>query len=153
MKRFQSIARSGIVGGTVMLALAAAACSDLLGLGNSEVDLALRVDASIGYPVRLEVTIDGRTFQLDAEETRTVEVGGSGAQQTLALLLSGTDTLAADAAAQTFPENSDNWLHAWVGGPRPVGLCLGAVSAAALSGHAPDSVFVLRGNLPKGAVC
>lgn len=71
----------------------------------------------------------------------------------VALLSAAHDTLASVAFSQTFSRGNHHWVGGVVSVQRPLGTCVGSVAAAPIKGRAADSLFVMYGGLPAGAVC
>jgi hypothetical protein len=108
----------------------------------------------------LLVSVGGRSVSLRASDTpnRPVETSlkatGFGTfPVTVAVMGSGTDTLATVAFTQTFERGNRYGIGAVLSRIRPVGVCAGTVLAAPLRGAASDILFVSYSGLPEGALC
>lgn len=144
----------------VALALLIAGCSSIFGSEGPEVSIGLRTDGASVPIARFEVDIGGRHFGLqprEGESSRDVRAPDTGTLPVRArLLATGSDTLANLEFTQTFREGSDHWVVAWVGLERPLGHCIGRLIVTPLPPNteaAPDTLFLMHGSIPEGAVC
>jgi hypothetical protein len=114
------------------------------------------------------VDVGGRraTVQLHQAGSRpglTTEIHGPryGDVPVRVTLLSGDgEPLATVTFTQLFERGNNHWVSAVVGSQRPLGFCMGTVEVAPLPAtafpeatDAPDTLFVMHGSIPKGAVC
>jgi hypothetical protein len=52
-----------------------------------------------------------------------------------------------------FRHGYQHWVAALVGPQRPLGICIGAVVTSPLTVGSADTLFVMYGNIPDGAIC
>jgi len=75
-----------------------------------------------------------------------------GSSVEIRLLLDG-QVLAQTSFGQTFHADYDNWVHGHLGSQRPMGICIGVLSVVPVGPPVADTLFLMHGSLPKGAVC
>ena len=67
------------------------------------------------------------------------------------------DTLAWTRVTLDLRANHGHWVVATAGGPRPAGHCIGTLQAipirSATGGGSIDSLYVMHGSIPDGAIC
>lgn len=155
--RVESSARGRVasaVASVIAAALVAQGCSSLFGLGGPEVSLRFDVVEEVGTDLELEIDIGGRRFRLEPREAVDDHAPRSGDLSVSVRLLAGTgEVLATDAFRQWFGDDSDQWVHGRIGGPRPLGFCFGALSVLPVGPPVADTLFVTHGGIPKDAVC
>lgn len=142
---------------SAVVALSLAGCSDLLGPGGPTLSVALNLQQPMTPEPILQADVGGREVVV-----RATSPGEIGAQVRLprygevpvrvALLTVAGDTLGAVEFSQRFQSDHEHWAVAHVGVRRPVGFCTGAVAASPLRASA-DTLFVMYGSIPKGAIC
>jgi hypothetical protein len=147
--------------------LVLAGCSDILGGSGPRVYLSVGAQRMLPAEVRLHVESDGHTAELatigplDEQQPTYFRPGGYGQREVRLELRSASGATITDYAyAQTFPRDSNHWIVVALGTSRPIGLCIGNLAAiplpaGALDGNpaSADSMFVMHGSLPEGAVC
>lgn len=144
--------------------LALAGCSDVLGLGGPKIVVSVARQSNGGDPLLLQADIGGRRVEVESprtlddydEEYREVRGPRFGDVRVQATVLTASrDTLATVEFTQGFRRGDQHWISAVVGPNRPEGFCIGDMVAAPLR-TAPagaDSLFVMYGGLPEGAIC
>lgn len=101
---------------------------------------------------RLQLGTDRHTrFDMKREAPRTGEL------DVAARLLSPSgDILAETAFPQRYRQGSNHWVSAWIGTRRPIGHCIGSLEIIEIAppmAVGADTLFVMYGSLPHGAVC
>lgn len=140
----------------VVLAAAVVSACGILGPSGPNLSLRLEVRpdaAAAPSEVGMAVEVGGRPFALDRPGTLDVHAPGTGEKDVVVELWGPSGTLLRHAFTHDFRAGSDHWIHALVGGARPLGHCIGRLTALALPDAAPDTVFILDGSLPEDAVC
>lgn len=142
--------------------LATSACSDIIG-GGPQVAVSLRVEAGVALPVVLEVDHDGQRVRLEATTAAATPrmdiVANRYGEAPVRLMLSaaGEAPLATVELTHSLHRGSTHWVSTLVGRQRPQGHCYGALGVVALAPRAgqtvPDTMFVMYGSLPRGAIC
>jgi hypothetical protein len=147
--------------------LAATGCSDLFGSSGPEVYLSLDAQRALPAPVTLRVEANGRATELaasvpvDEQPPTYYKPGRYGDTPVQLELRSASGALIAELEfTQEYRRDHSHWLVVGLGTSRPIGLCIGTLTAIALPPGAldgnpasADSMFVMRGSLPDGAVC
>lgn len=136
----------------------AAACSSPSGPDAPRISVSLDLQAPITPAPVLAADIGGRRVEVPpaarAGESG-VEVRGPRYGEVpvrAALVGAAGDTLAAVAFTHRLARGAGHWVSALVGRHRPQGHCIGSVAVAPLRG-ASDTLFVMYGSIPDGAVC
>jgi hypothetical protein len=144
--------------------LAAAGCSDVLGIGGPRIVVSVAKQSGVGDPLLLQADIGGRRVEVESPRTlddyddRYREVRGprfGDVRVHATVLTAGRDTLATVEFTQGFRRGDRHWISAVVGPDRPEGFCIGDLVAAPLR-TAPagaDSLFVMYGGIPENAIC
>src|SRR5688572_7450454 len=148
-----------IAGLAILLALTIGGC-DLLDPSGPLISVSYSPHPSLDVPTELRVVISGRRVQIPASTgataPRAVQIRGHWYGETptrVALLDAEGDTLAAVAFTHHLSRNSDHWVSARVGIERPLGFCIGTIAAARLRAPSADTLFVMYGGIPEGAIC
>lgn len=83
-----------------------------------------------------------------------LEVPGSGELPVRVALVGATgDTLATARVVLTLHPNWSYDIMAQAGGRRREGMCVGRITAVPIRADGADTLFVIAGGLPKGAMC
>jgi len=124
------------------------------------VDVSLVVSPPTSMPMTLYVAVGSATATLSAPIAPTIEtrrrlyVRRYGEIPVVSTLIGEhRDTLASVAISATVRADYDQGIGAYVSRSRPLGFCMGPVTAAPLRNGSGDSLFVFFTGLPKGAVC
>ena len=142
-----------VLGLMAVLGIAAPGCADLLGLGGPEVSIGFAVDASVQRDLHLYVGVGGHWYRLDEPGRIMEHAPRSGELRVTVQLLESDRIVGTDAFRQEFGDGYEHWVHARVGGARPTGYCIGAVSAVPVEAPVSDTMFVVHGRIPKDAIC
>ena len=152
----------------MLAGLASVGCSRSLGSDGPDISISGHLDRSVLEPPTLHVEIGRREtiFHLHELGSRPVmsrEIHGPryGDVPIHVALVAGNGTpLAAVEFVQEFERGSNHWVTAVVGLHRPGGHCIGTLEVAPLPANAfpettggPDTLFVMHGSIPKGAIC
>ena len=143
----------------VICALALAGCSTLSAPSGPKISVSLALQHSPAAPTMIRADIGGQRVEVTSSEPspgRSTDVRGRGYGATpvrVVLLTTDGDSLAAVAFSQLFQRDHNHWVAALVGQHRPVGHCIGTLVAAPLGAGGTDTLFVMYGSLPEGAVC
>ncbi|HEX6966332.1 MAG TPA: hypothetical protein VF166_11070 [Gemmatimonadaceae bacterium] len=148
--------------GMVLVAwvMALTACADLSGSRGPKISVSLDLQHAFDVQPVLHVDIDGQRVQLITPDTgaprasidiRGARYGALPVRVTLATVLG--DTLASVGFSQQFERNTDHWVGADVGTRRPLGMCIGDLLAVPLAAPGGDTLFVMYGGIPEGAIC
>jgi hypothetical protein len=142
------------------LALALAACSSVLGLGGPRISLSLAMEQVLPEAPVLRVDIGGEGVEVvatsasaprDERQVRGPRYGDVPVR--VALLGPSGDTMAAVEFTQGFQRDHNHWVSGIVGQRRPLGHCIGALAVAPLCNAESDSLYVMYGGMPEGAIC
>ena len=143
----------------VAAVLAVAGCSLVSQSDGPVISTSLNVGPTGTQPLRLVINIDGRQNELFADEANSwhtaldVNAVHTGAQPvTVMLRAANGDSLAGASFTENYQSANSYWIAGVVNTRRPVGFCLGAVIVRPLAGRA-DTLFILHGGLPNGAIC
>lgn len=138
----------------------AAGCSEIFGPSGPKITVSLGLESPIVPAPTLRVLIDDRLVVVPASQAgtapteRTIRGPRFGSTPVrVALMSSAGDTLAAVAFSQEFRRGENHWVAGLTGSHRPIGICIGALAAAPLHGSDTDTLFVMYGNIPEGAIC
>jgi hypothetical protein len=145
----------------ITIGVGVAACSIVTApFDRPTISVSLTVQQPSASAAVLLVSVGGRSVSLRASDTpnRPVETSlkatGFGTfPVTVAVMGSGTDTLATVAFTQKFERGNRYGIGAVLSRSRPAGVCVGTLLAAPLQGSASDTLFVSYTGLPKGAIC
>ena len=136
------------------------ACSSLAGPSGPEISVSLTVQQPSASGAALFVTVGGRDVSLRASASTSqrtdasLEPGKFGTLPVRVVLLSSSaDTLATVSFSQTFERGYTSWIGSFVSHVRPLGFCTGTVVAAPLRTSPSDTLFVMYGSIPEGAIC
>ena len=139
---------------------AAAGCADILGASGPDVAVSLEPPPPAVAVRALRVAIDGYLTEVPAPAVggaraeRSLRVPGFGTKHVeVALVGTAGDTLAAVSFPQDFQRHFQYWVSGVVGQQRPLGNCIGSVTHVPLRSGAGDTLFVMAGGLPDGAIC
>jgi hypothetical protein len=137
-----------------------AACSSGTEPFGPTVDVSLVVSPPTSTPMTLFVTVGSRTATLPgpisptAQTTSRLYMLAPGDMPVVATLMGDhADTLASVAISASVRADYDQGVGAYVSRTRPLGFCMGPVTAAPLRNGSDDSLFVFYSGIPKGAVC
>ena len=151
-----------------LLGVALFGCSRSLGSDGPEFSLSGLMERSIAEPPKLRVDIGGRTatvplYQAAFRPGISTEIHGPRYGHVpvhVTLLSSDGEHLASVTFTQLFERDNNHWVAAVVGVHRPGGHCIGTLEVAPLPASAfpetsgvPDTMFVMHGRIPKGAIC
>lgn len=146
----------GMVASAVSV-LMLAGCSDLLGSGGPTLSVTLNLQQPMTPAPILQANIGGR--EVVVRSTNSGDIGTKvrvsrygEVPVRVALLTVVGDTLGAVAFSQQFQRGDAHWVAAFVGVHRPLGHCIGAVAVSPLRTTA-DTLFVMYGSIPEGAIC
>jgi hypothetical protein len=152
-----------LIGGALIAAcaLALSACTSLFGPGWPKLTASISIQHPTSNPPTLRADIGGRQVHLTppagtASHAATNVPGvryGEVPVRVALLTTSGADTLAAAAFTQRFARDHDHWIAAEVGLRRPIGMCIGQLEVVPLPGERSDTLFIMHGSLPEGAIC
>ncbi len=138
----------------------AASCSQLFGPSGPNVSVSIALDRPLAPAPGLRASIGGRRIDVAASSPgaaraeRSVRAPRFGTLPVeVALLEPGGDTLAAVTFSQEFRRGHNHWVSALVGARRPEGFCIGALAVAPLRAEGADTLFVMYGGIPEGAIC
>jgi hypothetical protein len=152
--------RAWLVAVTITIGVGVVSCSVPFGPSGATVSVSLAMQQPSASAPRLLVSVGERVVSLRASDTlfRTVDTKLETTQfgsfpVKVTLMDGGADTLATMAYTQTFERGSKSWIASYVSRTRPVGFCTGTVLAAPLRNASRDSLFVMYGSLPEGAIC
>jgi hypothetical protein len=159
--RVASVAAASAFAGRASLAFVLAAvssslvgCGSVVGPDGPDVTITLEVDAAATAPLHFVVRIAGSQFGIDSAGSISVRAPHAGDLPVDVQLLSESgETLAAASLTHSFADGFDNWIYAKVGGSRPVGLCIGRLTVVPVDAPVSDTLFLMDGSLPKGAIC
>jgi hypothetical protein len=134
--------------------------------GPEQPDLSISLQSEVDLPpgAVFRVIIDGRTHDLELGSERDTRYSidrrapRAGEFAVAASLVNASQTtLAAASFVQEYVPDADHWVSAWVGERRPFGHCIGTLVpipiVVPLVAARADSMFVMYGRIPKGAVC
>jgi len=137
-----------------------AGCGDLFGPDGPDVTVSLEVPPPTVSARALRVAIGEQSVEVPAPTAggaraeRHMRASGVGTQSVqVALVGPAGDTLAAAAFAQDFARHAQHWVAGLIGQQRPLGTCVGMIAVAPVRGSAADTLFVMYGGLPDGAIC
>ena len=152
----------------MVLGLGLIGCSGSFGSDGPDISISGQLERPVTEPPTLQVDISGHEtiIQLHQAGSRPVisrEIHGpryGNVPVHVALLSSSGESLAAVDFTQLFERGNNHWVSAIVGVRRPGGHCIGTVEVAPLPADAfpgtigaPDTLFVMHGRIPKGAIC
>jgi hypothetical protein len=147
--------------------LALAGCSDLLGSSGPQVYLSLGTQRALPAAVTLRVEANGHAAEVATigpvdEQPPSYFNPGRYGETPVQLELRGASgtVIGTFEFTQEFQRDVHHWLVVALGTSRPIGLCIGTLTAVGLPAGAldgnpasADSMFVMRGSLPEGAIC
>lgn len=147
--------------------LALLGCSVFTGSDGPDIDLHARVNRTVAEPPLLRVDIGWRRVTIEAytgyRPGLSTAIHGPRYGEVpvrVTLLSSEGDSLAAVEFVQDFARDNNHWVTALIGTHRPGGFCIGALEVVPLpvgafpeSGAVQDTLFVMHGRIPKGAIC
>jgi hypothetical protein len=129
-------------------------CGSVAGPDGPAVAISLAVDPTVTTPLNLVVKIAEESFSIDSAGSISTHAPRAGELPVDVRLLSESgDTLATVSITHSFADGASNWIHAKVGGPRPVGFCIGRLTVVPVRAPVSDTLFLADGSLPEGAVC
>lgn len=143
---------------SVLAGLLVAACSPTDPLG-PVVELSLVVQQPSVLPSTLNVEIGSSRTALHATSplvsaSTRLHVRAYGEQQVqITLVGNQADTLASVSLSQSLRSDYDYGIGVVVGQARPLGICVGPITATALRSSPGDTLFVASVGIPKGAIC
>jgi hypothetical protein len=154
--RYLGLRHAAMVGGMVAIV----GCSDLFDLSGPAITVSFDVQPVVATAFVLRSDIGGRRVELAADPARgghaTIEARGErygNVPVRVTMLTAAGDSVATMWFSQEFQRGYHHWVAARVGPQRPVGLCVGTALAAPVSAGSADSVYVMYGGIPDGAVC
>ena len=149
--------------------VAVVGCSQFIEPRGPEIAVSLIVDeprrAVFAAPLVLSVDLSDVAVQVAAGATDPgigrADVRGAryGDVPVHVRLLGQSSAVLAEATfSQGFERDNLHWIAAMVGQRRPLGFCVGAlipvpISGGATAAAATDTMFVMYGRIPRGAVC
>ena len=140
-----------------------AACGSLLDSSAgpaTAVSLARQVNDA--RQLTLEVEVDGRRATLDLPAQRgqaddVLQSARFGDMPAEVVLRDADQVLGRVTFQHRVERRSTHWIATIVGQVRPAGFCMGIMETAPLALRpgqaAPDTMFVMHGSLPEGAIC
>ena len=149
-------------------ALALFGCSVFTGSDGPEISLHALVTSTVAEPPLLQVDVAWRRVTIEADlngfrRGRSTEIHGpryGDVPVRVTLLSSEGDSLAAVEFVQDFARDNNHWVTALIGTHRPGGFCIGMLEVVPLpvgafpeSADVRDTLFVMHGRIPKGAIC
>jgi hypothetical protein len=149
--------RGGAAG--VICALTFAGCSTLFTPSGPKISVSMAVERPPTVPTVLRADIGGQRVELASTEPgppRSTDVRGRQyglVPVRVALLTTDGASLAAVEFSQQFERDRNHWVAARLGQHRPLGHCIGTLVAAPLRQGGADTLFVMYGSLPEGAIC
>ena len=132
---------------------AAAGCSSIFGVGGPDLQVRFDVEPSLPQDLRLEIEVGGRSFRFDGPGAVYDHAPRTGELPVTVRLSASGQVLAATSFSQTFSNGYDHWVSSRAGGQRPLGFCIGALTVVPIGPPVSDTLFVMHGNLAKGAIC
>lgn len=150
--RWRMFAMTGIL-------FAALGCSSVFGPDGPELSLSLSTETGVEGIGSFRVEVGGESFEpVETGASREVRAPRDGRLQVRAVVFDEADeALASVEFEQDFRERHSHWVSGRVGLTRPTFFCVGTVRAAPLEvrgeSQVPDTLFVMYGSLPEGAVC
>jgi len=144
----------------VAAALALAGCGDTLGLVGPRISVSLGVERVLPGTPWLHADIGGQRVEVAPNspgapraerELRGPRYGTVPVK--VALVTAAGDTMAKVEFNQDFTRDHNHWVSGQVGQQRPEGHCIGTVVATPLRNTPADSLFVMYGAIPQGAIC
>lgn len=152
-----------LIGGALIAAcaLTVSACTNPSGPIWPKLTASISMQHPTSEPPTLRADIGGRQIQL----TPPAEAGsyasttvpglryGEVPVRVALLTTSGSDTLAAASFTQRLTRDHDHWITAVVGLNRPIGMCIGQLEVVPLRGEGADTLFIMHGSIPEGAIC
>jgi hypothetical protein len=159
--------RSAVTGVGVASMLGLAACSDLFGGHRPRVVVSVDAPAAAAGRLVLQADIGGRRVRVTSVrpgvERASVEVRGprlGAVPVRVTLETAAGENLGAVTFTHRLERDNAHWVSGLVATRRPVGHCIGEVVATPLRAvataaglTASDSLFVMYGRIPEGAVC
>jgi hypothetical protein len=140
--------------------VAVGGCSDLFGLRGPEITVSVDVQPGVGTAFVLRSDIGGRRVELTADTVpgRRASTNVHGDRYGtvpvhVTLLTVMGDSVTAVSFSEDFQHGHQHWVAALIGPQRPLGICTGAVVAAPLTVGSSDTLFVMYGSIPHGALC
>ena len=150
--------RTRVAFAVALAALTAAACRSASGPDAPEVTVSIGVQHPATMSALLRTRLGPRVVDLTLVNaggaSRVVRAPGTGAVPVSVVLVTpDSDTLAAVSFTHQFEPDADHWVRTYVGRNRDPYFCEGAVLRTALRGSTTDTLFVMHGSLPHGAIC
>lgn len=157
--------RAGKYGGVPAMAglaaaLALAGCGDMLGLVGPRITVSLGVERALPGTPSLHADIGGQRVEVASNgpggpradrEVRGPRYGTVPVK--VALVTASGDTTAKVEFSQDFERDHNHWVSGHVSQQRPVGHCIGTLIVTPLANAPADSLFVMYGAIPQGAIC
>ena len=138
----------------------AVGCSDLFGPSGPPITLSFDVQSVAGTALVLRNDIGGQRVELAADQAHgghaSIDVRGGrygNVPVHVTLLMASGDSVTAISFSQDFQHGYHHWVAARVGRQRPLGICVGTVMAAPIAAGSTDTLYVMYGGIPDGAVC
>lgn len=114
----------------------------------------------VGTAFLLRSDIGGRHVDLAADPAHgghaSVDVRGpryGNVPVNVTLFTASGDSIVAVSFSQDFQHGFRHWVAALVGSQRPLGICTGTVLAAPVTAGGADTLYVMYGKIPDGAIC
>jgi hypothetical protein len=143
---------------TIASSVLCAGCLSLLGSGEEDFTVSLAMQRSWEPPPVLHVTAFGRLVKLTGRSDgvrieEEVEPRHAGPQEVRVRLVSADgETIASTQHRLVFEPGNSHWIAMVVGRHRPIGHCIGNLTVVPTS-LPTDTVFVMHGRIPHGAIC
>ena len=146
---------------TLATILAVSACS-ILDPDGPDLSISVQPDVNLPASMSFHVTVggDAHDLRLGTERTRygiERHAPRDGELNVSVALRDAADrTLAQASFDQVFKEGSDHWVSGIIGTRRPIGHCIGTLVVVPIIppvAAGGDSLFIMYGSIPKGAIC
>jgi hypothetical protein len=139
--------------GLVALLVAAGGCTNIFGSDEPNLSLRLYADPAVLTDTFLEIDVGGREYTLSPGQRMEPLFSLLGDVPVTVALKTSDQVLAAETFTLRFFENADHWIHALIGLDRPLGHCVGTLTAHQVAAPSMDSLYVFRGSIGRDVVC
>ena len=146
-----------------VLLIVVGGCASISGAENSDVSVSLFSEFVLPPAHTFRVTVDGQRIDLPLgtsadRNSLTREAPAAGDRPVTAELVDSRGVvLSGISFTQQYFDDRNHWVAAHLGARRPIGHCIGSLLAtplpASIARTSADSLFVMFGSLPRGAVC